>query len=112
MVNELFADADEYQNYRITKKSTGYDDESTSKLKKMNKKTAVQMKNRTSFYKHSLSVIIVLQDFNIACGCWNIHDGATMKFLKHYLVGPIRAVIKVSLAREKETAKLAEWFLT
>lgn len=45
-VNELFADAVDYRNYRLIKKSAWYDDGIANELNKMAKKTAVQMKNR------------------------------------------------------------------
>lgn len=46
-VNELFADAVDYLNFRLIKKSSRYDKYSTNKLDKMTRKTAVQMKDRT-----------------------------------------------------------------
>lgn len=74
-VNKLFADAVDYRNYRLIKKSTRYEDDVANKLNKMTKKTAVQMKDRTVSAKDPVSIIAFLQNFKAACNACNIHEG-------------------------------------
>lgn len=46
-VNELFADEIDYRDYIFIEKSARYDDEVANELKKMTKKSALHMKDRT-----------------------------------------------------------------
>lgn len=62
-VNKLFADAVDYRNYRLIKKSALYDDDGANELSKMIKKTVVQMKDQTFNAKDPASIIAFLHDF-------------------------------------------------
>lgn len=45
--NKLFGNVVEYQNCRLTKKSSWCDDDDANELSKMTKKATLQMKDRT-----------------------------------------------------------------
>lgn len=77
-MNELFADAFDYRNYRVMKKSTRYDEDVGNELKKITKKTDIQVKD-------PVSLIAFLQDSIAAYNACNIHDGAAMCLFRRYL---------------------------
>lgn len=60
----------------------------------MTKKTVIQMKDRALTIKDPMSIIAFLQDLKKACNSCNIHEGAALWLLGHYLIGPVKSVIK------------------
>lgn len=59
-VNKQLEDAVDYRNYRLSKKSSRYENEVANELNKMTKNIAVQMKNRSFSGKDSVSIITYL----------------------------------------------------
>lgn len=66
-MNELFADAVDYLSYRLIKKSAWYDFGVANERKKMTKKAAAQMKDRTFSIMDPLWITTFLQDFKAGC---------------------------------------------
>lgn len=111
-VNELFPNADYYQNYRLIRKSAWYDNDESNELNKMKRKTAVQMKDQILKRKDPVSIISFLQIFKAECYARTIHRGDTMLLCKHYLSGPVENVIKARVELPTMTAKKQKGSLT
>lgn len=60
-VNELFADAADYENYRLIKTSANYDSDASNILKSMTGDTVFQMKDRIVNVMTPVLMIISLQ---------------------------------------------------
>lgn len=54
----------------------------------------MQMKNRTFTGKDPVSIIAFLPDFEAVYNAYNIYEGEAIWIYKHYLSGPVAAVIK------------------
>lgn len=92
-MSELFADAVDYQHYRLIKRSARYNDNVANELKKMTKETTVQVKHLTFTGRGSVSMIASLQAFKADCDAYNINEGAAMWPFKHYLSGLVETII-------------------
>lgn len=103
-VNDLFADAVHYSNYKRIKKSGRYGNEHANKGSKMTKK-ALHMKDRTLSGIEPASVIAILRDLKAACDAYNIHGGVAMWLFEHCLSAPVEAVAKAWVALPTEVAK-------
>lgn len=108
LVNNLLADAVGYQNYRVTKKSAGYDDKDVNELNKMTKKVEFQRKDQTFNVRDSVSVIVFLQSSRVACYACSIPKGAAMWLFKQYISGLVKSVIQGRVALPTETIRSQE----
>lgn len=81
LVNELFADIVDYQNYRLMTSPTQFNNDVPTKPHMMIKKAPDQMKNRTFNCKELLQIITFLHKFKVACDACNIDEGAKCGYL-------------------------------
>lgn len=97
-VNERFAAAFDYRNYRFFKKSSCYDHDIAHELHKMAKKIAAQMKHGTFSGKDPMSSNTFLKEFKSAWDTCRVHKGTAMCLLKRLLTDPNKAAVKKRVA--------------
>lgn len=110
-LNELFADAVEYQNCRFINKLALYNDDIANGLNCMAKRIIVQRKDRNFNSKSPVSITALIQDFK---GAWNVcrtRESASMCLFMHYLSGPVESVINGSITLPTETARAEKRWL-
>lgn len=74
-------------------------------LSRIIKNVAVQMKDRTIDGKDPVSFNTFPKDFNATCDACNTHEGSTLWLFKHFITGPVGAVINAPVTLPMQTAK-------
>lgn len=93
--NNGFATTNDYQNYRLVKQMSHYDDDVTQKQINTAKKIAKKMKNCAFSVKDPKSVVAFFENFESACNACGIHEGPAMWLFKHGLTSAAETAVRV-----------------
>lgn len=104
-IKDLFANAVEHQNYRLSVKSSGYDDEVANELDIVSKTFPVSMKDRIFNCTNPVSMTDFFQESRMACDAYHIFEGAEMGLFKHYSTGPVESDREDQAAPPTESAR-------